>query len=173
MNSLRSSQLSAMLFLSAAFTILCQTASWTMEGIFGTGIAVAVQFLLCVPIFLLYRQGFSLSDGDVKHRLLSALLLGYLLVRGGVSFVRLQRASDALTLPVSGKFFAAALIALVCIYTASLGIRALARSSTLILGLLLFALAVLLLGAVPQAEPQNQPAADGEKKDVDVTMVEL
>ena len=53
MNSLRSSQLSAMLFLSAAFTILCQTASWTMEGIFGTGIAVAVQFLLCVPIFLL------------------------------------------------------------------------------------------------------------------------
>lgn len=42
-----------------------------------------------------------------------------------------------------------------CIYTASLGIRALARSSTLILGLLLFALAVLLLGAVPQAEPQN------------------
>lgn len=50
MNSLRSSQLSAMLFLSAAFTILCQTASWTMEGIFGTGIAVAVQFLLCVPI---------------------------------------------------------------------------------------------------------------------------
>ena len=25
----------------------------------------------------------------------------------------------------------------------------------------------------PQAEPQNQPAADGEKKDVDVTMVEL
>ena len=155
MNSLRSSQLSAMLFLSAAFTILCQTASWTMEGIFGTGIAVAVQFLLCVPIFLLYRQGFSLSDGDVKHRLLSTLLLGYLLVRGGVSFVRLQRASDALTLPVSGKFFAAALIALVCIYTASLGIRALARSSTLILGLLLFALAVLLLGAVPQAEPQN------------------
>ena len=83
MNSLRSSQLSAMLFLSAAFTILCQTASWTMEGIFGTGIAVAVQFLLCVPIFLLYRQGFSLSDGDVKHRLLSTLLLGYLLVRGG------------------------------------------------------------------------------------------
>lgn len=155
MNSLRSSQLSAMLFFSAAFTILCQTASWTMEGIFGTGIAVAVQFLLCVPIFLLYRQGFSLSDGDVNHRLLSTLLLGYLLVRGGVSFVRLQRASDALTLPVSGKFFAAALIALVCIYTASLGIRALARSSTLILGLLLFALAVLLLGAVPQAEPQN------------------
>ena len=108
-----------------------------------------------MPIFLLYRQGFSLSDGDVNHRLLSTLLLGYLLVRGGVSFVRLQRASDALTLPVSGKFFAAALIALVCIYTASLGIRALARSSTLILGLLLFALAVLLLGAVPQAEPQN------------------
>ena len=25
----------------------------------------------------------------------------------------------------------------------------------------------------PQAEPQNQPAADGEKKDVDVTLVEL
>ena len=58
-------------------------------------------------------------------------------------------------LPFSGKFLAAALIALVCLYTVSLGIQALARSSTVILGILILTLILMCIGAIPQAEPQN------------------
>ncbi len=155
MNKLRSSQLFTILLNCAAFTFLCQTAAYTIEGVFGAAIAAAAQILLCVPMLLLYHRGFSFSAYAEKHRILPLLFVAYLLYRGGVSFVRLQRTAADISLPVSGKFFAAALIALVCIYTASLGIQALARSSTLIFGILLFALAIMLIGAVPHAEPQN------------------
>ena len=50
---------------------------------------------------------------------------------------------------------AAALIALVCLYTVSLGIQTIARSSTMILGILLITLTIMCIGAIPQAEPQN------------------
>lgn len=155
MNKIRSGQLFALLMVSAAFTFLCQTAAFTMEGVFGAGIAAVVQLLLCIPMVILYRGGFSFSRYAQQHKLLPLIFTAYLLVRGGVSFVQLQQTSSALSLPVSGKFLAAGLIALVCLYTVSLGIQALTRSSTLIFGILLFVLAVMLIGAVPQAEPQN------------------
>lgn len=155
MNNIRSSQLFSLLLICAAFTFLCQTAAYTMEGIFGAAIAATVGLLLCLPIALLYHRGFSLERYVQHHKLLPLAFIAYLLVRGGVSFVRLQQSTDALSLPIHGKFLAAALIALVCLYTAGLGIRALARSSTLIMGILLLALGVMLLGALPQAKPQN------------------
>lgn len=155
MNKLRSSQLFAMLLVSAAFSILCQTSAYTIEGIFGAAIAAAVQILLCLPMLLLYRRTFSFSAYAKKHWLLPICFVAYALIRGGVSFVQLQGTTSELSLPISGKFIAAALIALVCLYTVSLGIHALARSSTLIFGILLATLAVMLLGAIPKAEPQN------------------
>ncbi len=155
MNKIRSGQLFAALMICAAFTFLCQTAAFTMEGVCGAGLAAAVQLLICIPIVLLYRGGFSFSRYAEKHKILPLIFIVYLLVRGGVSFVQMQQTSGALSLPLSGKFLAVGLIALVCLYTASLGIQALTRSSTLIFGILLFALAVMLIGAIPQAEPQN------------------
>lgn len=155
MNKLRSSQLFAMLLVSAAFTFLCQTAAYSMEGIFGAAIAATVQIVLSLPMLLLYHRGFSFSQYAEQHRILPLCFVAYLLVRGGISFVRLQHTTSELALPVSGKFMAAALIAIVCLYTVSLGIQPLARSSTLIFGILLFTLAIMLLGAIPQAEPQN------------------
>lgn len=155
MNKLRSGQLFALLLVSAAFSILCQTSAYTIEGILGAAIAAAVQILFCLPMLLLYRRGFSFSAYARKHWLLPLCFVVYALIRGGISFVQLQGTASELSLPISGKFVAAALIALVCLYTASLGIHALARSSTLIFGILLATMAVMLLGAIPKAEPQN------------------
>lgn len=155
MNRLRSSQLFAMLFVSAAFSFLCQTTAFTIEGIFGAAIGILLQGILCLPVLLLYRSGFSLEHYARQHHILPLCLIVYLVLRGGISFVQLQHASGVLSLPVSGKFFAATLIALICVYTAALGIQALARSSTLILGVLLFTLVILFIGAIPHAEPQN------------------
>lgn len=155
MNKLRSGQLFTILLLSAAFAELCQTTALTIEGVFGAAIAALVQILLCLPMLFLYARGFSFFSYTHQHKILPLCFVGYLLIRGGVSFVHLQSTTTELSLPFHGKFWAAALIALVCVYTASLGIHALARSSTLIFGILLFTLAVMLIGAIPQAEPQN------------------
>ena len=139
MNRLRSNQIFAILLVSAAFPLLCRTDAFTIEGIFGAAIAAVVQLLLCLPMLRLYHTSFSFCDYARKHRILPLFFLAYLLIQGGISFVRLQSTSQDIALPFSGKFLAAALIALVCLYTVSLGIQALARS----------------IGAIPQAEPQN------------------
>ena len=155
MNKLRSNQIFAVLLGSAAFPLLCRTEPFTIEGIFGAAIAAAVQLLLCIPILLLYRTGFCFGECARRHRILPLCFIVYLLFRGGTSFVQLQQASQEISLPFSEKFLAAALIALVCLYTVSLGIQTIARSSTMILGILLITLAIMCIGAIPQAEPQN------------------
>lgn len=155
MNKLRSNQIFAILLVSAAFPFLCRTDAFTVEGIFGAAIAIFVQLLLCLPMLWLYRTGFSFCDYARNHFFLPLCFVVYLLFRGGISFVQLQDTSQDISLPFSGKFLAAALIALVCLYTVSLGIQALARSSTLILGILFLTLILMGIGAIPQAEPQN------------------
>ena len=155
MNKLRSNQIFAVLLGSAAFPLLCRTEPFTIEGIFGAAIAAAVQLLLCIPILLLYRTGFCFGECARRHRILPLCFIVYLLFRGGTSFVQLQQTSQEISLPFSEKFLAAALIALVCLYTVSLGIQTIARSSTMILGILLITLAIMCIGAIPQAEPQN------------------
>ncbi len=155
MNKLRTRELFTMLLLSAAFLLLCQTASLTLEGLLGGLLAMVIEILICLPMLQLYAKGFSFTAYAKKHRIIPLCFLVYLLLKGGVSFVRLQGVSEVLLLPFSGKFWAAALIALVCVYTASLGIQALARSSSLIFWILLFILSIMLIGAIPQADPQN------------------
>lgn len=155
MNKLRSSQIFMILFLNAAFSFLCQNAPFTIEGIFGALIGTAAVLLLCMPMGYLYHRNFSFTAYASSHRILPLCFVFYFLIQGGISFLHVQETSQTLSLPVTGKFMAAALIAIVCLYTSSLGIQALARSSTLIFGVLLFTLAVMFLGAIPQAEPQN------------------
>lgn len=155
MNKLRSNQIFAILLVSAAFPFLCQTTAFTVEGIFGAAIAAFVQLLLCLPMLWLYRTDFSFCDYARSHFFLPLCFVVYLLFRGGISFMQLQDTAQEISLPFSGKFLAAALIALVCLYTVSLGIQALARSSTMILGILFLAWILMGIGAIPQAEPQN------------------
>ena len=55
MNRLRSGQLFVMLFLSAAFSLLCQTVPFTLEGFFGAILGCAFQLLLCLPMLMLFQ----------------------------------------------------------------------------------------------------------------------
>ena len=102
MNRLRSNQIFAILLVSAAFPLLCRTDAFTIEGIFGAAIAAVVQLLLCLPMLRLYHTGFSFCDYARKHRILPLFFLAYLLIQGGISFVRLQSTSQDIALPFSG-----------------------------------------------------------------------
>ena len=109
---LRSNQIFAILLVSAAFPLLCRTDAFTIEGIFGAAIAAVVQLLLCLPMLRLYHTSFSFCDYARKHRILPLFFLAYLLIQGGISFVRLQSTSQDIALPFSGKFLAAHLLRL-------------------------------------------------------------
>lgn len=151
MNRLRSNQIFAILLVSAAFPLLCRTDAFTIEGIFGAAIAAVVQLLLCLPMLRLYfTPAFPFAITPESTASCPFSFWRICSYKAASPLSASQSTSQDLALPFSGKFLAAALIALVCLYTVSLGIQALARSSTVILGILILTLILMCIGAIPQ-----------------------
>lgn len=146
MNKLRPSQMTILLSLSTAFSVMCAAFPFTLEQLLGVAISIGFQILLCIPVLLLARRNDSLAAHCTGHKVLPLVFFLYLLVSGGRSVVQLWNVSDSLSLPFSNAMLAAALIAAVCLYTSALGIQTLARSSTLVFGVLILTLLVMLFG---------------------------
>ncbi len=148
MNKISGSQIAAVLLLSSAFMLMCLSAPIGTEYMAGTAISFAAQALLCIPIILLYKKGFSLSlYCNEKHYAVPCLFALYFMLRGGVSFILVWNGGKQLSLPFSNPIVTAVLIGIVCFYTASLGLRALARASSIVFGILTLTAAVLMIGA--------------------------
>lgn len=48
---LQPSQLTMILTLSAAFSVMCAAFPFTLEQLLGTAISIGLQILLCIPAF--------------------------------------------------------------------------------------------------------------------------
>ncbi|MBQ8824209.1 MAG: hypothetical protein IJZ64_03155 [Ruminococcus sp.] len=155
MNRISSGQFTVILLISSAFSFMCTAVPFSAEQMIASIIAIAIQIILCIPILFVYKKGLDLEYTCSNLRWITLLPIIYFLIRGSQSFVQIWNVSDSLSLPFSGDFLATAMIALVCLYTASLGIKALARSTTMVFGILIFTLAVMLIGAYQNMHLQN------------------
>lgn len=148
MNKISTGQLTAALLLSNAFMLMCVKAPLGMEYSWGLFISFAVQAVLCIPMIMLYRKGFSLTSYcNEKHYVIPCLFALYFILRGGISFLLVWNGSKQLSLPFSEPLITAVLIGMVCLYTASLGLSAFARTSTVVFGVLVLSLIILITGA--------------------------
>lgn len=148
MNKISTGQLSAALLLSNAFMLMCVKAPLGMEYLWGLVISFGVQAVLCIPMVMLYRKGFSLTlYCNEKHYVIPCLFALYFILRGGISFLLVWNGSKQLSLPFSEPLITAVLIGIVCLYTASLGLSAFARTSTVVFGVLMLSVIILLIGA--------------------------
>ena len=107
---LQPSQLTMILMLSAAFSVMCAAFPFTLEQLIGTAISIGLQILLCIPAFLLTRRTDSLAAHCKGHKFLPLFFCYYLLLAGGRSVVQLWSVSGSLSLPVHNALLAAALI---------------------------------------------------------------
>lgn len=148
MNRISTGQLTCMLLLSNAFMLMCISEPVGLESMLGTAVSFAVQFLICIFLLMLYQKGFSFSElCQQKHYIIPCLYILYFIIRGGYSFVLIWNGSEQLSLPFSESLITAALIGIVCLYTASLGLKAFARASSVVFGLLVLSVVILLIGA--------------------------
>ena len=67
---LQPSQLTMILTLSAAFSVMCAAFPFTLEQLIGTAISIGLQILLCIPAFLLTRRTDSLAAHCKEHKFL-------------------------------------------------------------------------------------------------------
>lgn len=153
MNKISCSQLTTALLLSSAFMLMCLSTPVGIEYMAGTAISFAIQFLLCIPIIILYIKGFSLSAYcSDRHYFIPCLFVLYFILRGGMSFILVWNGSEELSLPFSAPLITAVLIGIVCFYAASLGLSAFVRASTIVSGILAVTIVVLLIGAIKRID---------------------
>lgn len=150
MSKIHNHQLTAILFLSGAWSVICIPSLYGNGQIFSTFIACLLQILCCLPMLAL-RTG-TFSKQIQKHKFLGILYILFFLLCGANGFSQLWEAAPPQLLPASGKLTAAVLIALTCFYTSSAGLRTAARAASIVMSLFLFSFIILILGAWNRAD---------------------
>lgn len=164
MNKISNSQLFAVLFSVRAFSLICSKAASDASQMAGAAISIIVQLLFAIPMIMLYKQNnFSLKKEMLFGRFGKLLYSFFFIIWGALSFNKLWDVSTSVYFPVDSSLACAIILAAVCLYCASLDISALARSSVIIAGILVFSLAVMIFGAYPKADLSNYvPNAETE-----------
>ncbi|WP_298528590.1 hypothetical protein [uncultured Ruminococcus sp.] len=131
MNRITGKQFCAMAFIGDIFAVLCMSGEAGAMTAAGFGAGALVQLLAAMLFAEVYRRG------RVPGKVLEAVLLLWIIIWGGVLFTMQWRTSEVIYIPfensgaVRGKLFVSGLIALVCLYIASAGIKALGRASVI------------------------------------------
>ncbi len=156
MNRITSGQLTCALLLSNTFMLMCISTPIGAESMLGAILSFAIQLIICIPMLMLRKYDFSLGNYcSAHHYFLPCLYILYFYFRGGYSFVLIWKGSEQLSLPFSSPLITAILIGTVCLYTASLGLKAFARSAGVVFGFLIIAVVILLIGAWQRINVEN------------------
>lgn len=152
MNRISKFQFTALLLITDLFSLCCCRGSVSLGTLWGILAGTAVQFLVAV--------GFAIKGGALK-KWAQVFFLVYAVFCGGALFVSLWRTSSAIYIPyeeshgVWGSLMTAGLIALVCLYASSTGIKSVSRAAVIAAILALLCLSVDLISAVFNAEWKN------------------
>ena len=156
MNNIKSKQLFSILISVRMFSIICSADPSDAQQMAGAALSILFQFLATVPMLLLYKDNtFSLKKEMLLGKFGKFLYIIFFVIWGAVSFSNLWEVTKSVYFPIDSSFIGALILAAVCVYTASLGIRAVSRVSGFMLGLIAFALFIMILGAYPKADLAN------------------
>lgn len=157
MNRISKLQLAALLLIGDAFAIFCLHGRICVMTAVGFSSGSLIQLFLALPLARAYDRGRTLADCGTIVRL---VLLTYVLVWGGALFAMLREASEVIYIPyertgIFGQLAVAGLVALVCVYVSSSGIKALARSAVIAAGLGAVCVGIVVVSAGFQSDAGN------------------
>ena len=157
MNRISRSQLAALMLIGDAFALFCLHGRICLMTAIGFAAGSLIQLFLALPLARLYDSGKTLADCG---RAVRVLLLAYVLIWGGALFAMLREASSVIYIPYErsglfGRLAVAGLVALVCVYVSSSGIKALARSAVIAAGLGALSVAIVVISAAIQSDADN------------------
>lgn len=156
MSKIKSSQLFGILISIRMFSIICSADSSNAEQMTGAALSIFFQFLVAIPMMLLYNdESFSLKKHMLMGSFGKSLYVIFFILWGAFSFSSLWEVTKSVYFPINSSFAGSLILAAVCVYTASLGIRAVSRVSGFMMGLIVFSLFIMILGAYPKAELAN------------------
>lgn len=161
MNNINGKQLFSILISVRMFSIVCSADPSNASQMTGAALSLLFQIVAAIPMLVLYKEGFSLKRDILMGGFGKFIYILFFIFWGAVSFSSMWEVTKSVYFPINSSFTGALILAAVCVYTASLGIKALSRASGFMLGLIGFSLLIMLLGAYPKADMANfSPDAD-------------
>ena len=156
MNVIKSSQLFTILLCVRTFSVICSSDSSDACQMAGAVLSALIQFITVLPMLRLWQTGsFRLMSEPLFCVPVRILYIVFLLIWGSESFSALWEVSKNVYFPIESSLMGELILAGVCVYTASLGLKAAARASFFVTGLLVLSLLMIVLGALPQAQLSN------------------
>lgn len=152
MNNITKNQLAAMLLITDAFTLFCFTGKISLITVLGLTVGIVLQFAMALPVIYLGRE---------KSKWENWFYLVYLIIWGGLLFRMQWDASKVIYIPyensggIWGKLLVSELIALVCLYISSTGMKSLARSSLIAAAIGAVCLLVVAISAATDMNWEN------------------
>lgn len=155
MNNINGKQLFSILISVRMFSIVCSADPSNAAQMTGAALSILFQILAAIPLLMLYKGGFSLKRDILMGKFGKLLYIIFFIFWGAISFSNMWEVTKSVYFPIKSSFIGSLILAAVCVYTASLGIKALSRASGFMLGLIGFSLLIMLLGAYPKADMAN------------------
>lgn len=127
-------QLAAMLLITDTFALFCFRGQISFITVLGFVAGTVIQFIMSLPLVRLCSTGGSVGNSG---KIIQSIYLVYMLMWGGVLFSMLWNTSDVIYIPygnsggIWGKLLIAGMIALVCLYSSSTGLKAVSRSAVI------------------------------------------
>lgn len=156
MNKINSRQLFTLLIGVRMFSIICSVQPSDAQQMAGAALSVVLQILAVLPMTALYRQeDFSLKKEMLMGNFGRILYILFFIVWGAVSFSNLWGVTKSVYFPIDSSITGSVILAAVCVYTTSLGIKSVSRYSAVMFGLIVFSLFIMFTGAYPKAQLAN------------------
>lgn len=162
MNRISKTQFYSLLLINDVFVLFCISGSISLVTAAGFAAGTLIQFIISIPIIQIYRNGRELKECGKTAGII--VLLG-VLMWGGALFSMLRRTGEIVFVPfkgagIWGQLIVTVIIALVCVYISSSGIKALARSAVIAAALGAICLAVVAVSAAINSDIENLHTAD-------------
>lgn len=151
MNKISFGQFASILLVSDAFALICYSKSLSFLTLICFLIAVAVQFLIAIQL--------SKYNIPKDNRLLLWVYLISAILWGTLLFIRVWQISETIYIPVPDiplrKLLISVLIAIVCVYSSSPGIKALSRASVITAGFGVWCIIFIIFGSLNIIKVEN------------------
>lgn len=156
-NKITSFQLCSLMLINDVFVLFCLGGGISAATAAGFGIGSILQLIIAIPLIIMYKNRGTL---EYCGKIGEILLLAGVILWGGTLFSMLMRAGNLVFVPFEnfgkwGNIITTVLIAIVCVYISSSGIRAMSRSAVIAAALGVVCLAVVVVSAIFHGDAEN------------------
>lgn len=156
-NKISKFQLCSLMLINDIFVLFCLSGGISLTTAAGFGIGSLIQLAVAIPVMLMYRKRGTLADCG---KIAEIILLSGTLLWGGFLFSILRKAGKLVFVPFEtlgkwGDIVTIVLIAIVCVYVSSSGIKALSRSAVIGLALGILCVGIVVISAILRSDASN------------------